>query len=148
MKRNIFLSFLVATTLLFSSCDDYLDINFDPSNPQLAEGFALLPPMFSEMVRGEAFDIRFVGQYIQNWNWIAANNVWDQHGYVAGSDAAGEKWRQHYWAIGRNVDLIISESTKKRTMGLCGCSKSNSRLELAKFNRRLWRNDSFTSVRA
>jgi hypothetical protein len=124
MKRNIFLSLFVATMLLFSSCDDYLDINFDPSNPQLAEGFALLPPMLSEMVRGEAFDIRYVGQYIQNWNWIAANNIWDQHGYVAGSDAAGEKWRQHYWAIGKNVDLIVEESTKKGQWDYVGAAKA------------------------
>lgn len=125
MKRKIFIPVLAAIMLVFSnSCNDYLDINFDPSNPQVAEGFALLPPMFAEMTRGETFDTRYVGQYIQNWNWIAANNVWDQHGYVGGSDAAGEKWRQHYWAIGRNVDLMIEQATLKSQWDYVGVGKA------------------------
>jgi len=125
MKRKLFIPILAAFMLLFSnSCDDYLDINYDPSNPQVAEGFALLPPMLANMVRGETFDTRYVGQYIQNWNWIAANNVWDQHGYVPGSDAAGEKWRQHYWAIGRNIELMIEQATPKEQWDYIGVGKA------------------------
>jgi hypothetical protein len=125
MKHKFFIPALVALLLLFSnSCKDYLDINFDPSNPQVAEGFALLPPMFAEMTRGETFDTRYVGQYIQNWNWIAANNVWDQHGYIGGSDAAGEKWRQHYWALGKNIDLMIEQATLREQWDYIGVGKA------------------------
>ncbi len=125
MKRKFFIPILAAFMLLFANgCDDYLDINYDPSNPQVAEGFALLPPMLANMVRGETFDTRYVGQYIQNWNWIAANNVWDQHGYAPGSDAAGEKWRQHYWAIGRNIELMIEQATPKEQWDYIGVGKS------------------------
>lgn len=125
MKSKIILPALLTLMLVFSnSCDKYLDVNFDPSNPQVAEGFALLPPMFANMVRGEAFDTRFVGQYIQNWASTAANNVWDLHGYVAGSDAAGEKWRQHYWAIGRNIDLMIEQATLKEQWDYIGVGKA------------------------
>lgn len=110
--------------LSLASCDDFLDINQDPSFPQSADGFSVLPPLFSQMARGEAFDSRYVGQYVQNWNWITANNVWDQQGYVAGSDAAGEKWRQHYWAIGKNIDLIVDESTKTEKWDYVGAAKA------------------------
>lgn len=125
MKRKIILPAILAFMLVFSnSCNDWLDINFDPSNPQVAEGFALLPPMLANMTRGETFDTRYVGQYIQNWNWIAANNVWDQHGYAPGSDAAGEKWRQHYWAIGKNIELMIEQATLKSQWDYVGVGKS------------------------
>ena len=106
MKHKIIFAALLAAILLVpTSCDKYLDVNFDPSNPQVAEGFAILPPVLYQMVRGESFDDRFVGQYIQNWAFITKNNVWDQHGYVPGSDSGGEKWRSHYWSIGKNIDL-------------------------------------------
>lgn len=105
-------------------CEDYLDVNFDPSNPQVAEGFALLPPIFSQMARGEAFDDRFVGQYVQNWASTTANNVWDLHGYAAGSDAGGEKWRSHYWSIGKNIDLIIEQAAPKEQWDYIGVAKA------------------------
>ncbi len=125
MKRKIFIPIIAALMLLVSnSCNDYLDVNFDPSNPQIAEGFALLPPIFSQMVRGESFDTRFVGQYIQNWASTAANNVWDQHGYVPGSDAGGEKWRSHYWSIGKNIDLVIEQATAKEQWDYVGVAKA------------------------
>jgi len=125
MKRKILIPILAAVLMLFSNgCSDYLDVNFDPSNPQVAEGFALLPPMLSQMVRGETFDTRFVGQYVQNWASTAANNVWDQHGYVPGSDSGGEKWRSHYWSIGKNIDLVIEQATAKEQWDYVGVAKA------------------------
>ncbi|MCB0609734.1 MAG: SusD/RagB family nutrient-binding outer membrane lipoprotein [Lewinellaceae bacterium] len=125
MKRKFFIpSILAALLLLSNSCSDYLDVNFDPSNPQVAEGFAILPPIFSQMSRGEVFDTRYVGQYIQNWAWTAANNVWDQHGYIPGSDSGGEKWRSHYWSIGKNIDLIIEQAEAKEQWDYVGVAKA------------------------
>lgn len=125
MKRKILIPIFAAVLLLFANgCEDYLDVNFDPSNPQVAEGFALLPPMLSQMVRGETFDARFVGQYVQNWASTAANNVWDQHGYVPGSDSGGEKWRSHYWSIGKNIDLVIEQATAKEQWDYVGVAKA------------------------
>lgn len=111
MKSIINKICIIFVILSLASCDDFLDINRDPSFPQSADGFSVLPPLFSQMARGEAFDSRYAGQYIQNIAWITANNAFDQHGYSPGTDAAGEKWRQHYWAIGKNIDLIVNEST-------------------------------------
>ena len=65
MKKHI----ITATFLLLglSSCSDYLDVNKNPSTPQSADVNVLLPPMFAQMERGEQFDSRYAGQYIQNW---------------------------------------------------------------------------------
>ena len=111
--KNI--KFIILFTLGFAgtSCDSYLDINFDPRNPQYATAEVLLPPMFWEMTRGEVFDSRYFGMYTQNWARTSANYFWDLHGFLAGSDAAGEKWRQHYWAIGKNIDLMITDGLAK-----------------------------------
>ena len=48
------------------SCAQYLDVNADPSNPQIAEGYVLMPPMLAQMAGGEEFDSRYVGKYVQN----------------------------------------------------------------------------------
>ncbi len=113
---------LIFSIILFTSCEKYLDVNFDPRNPQVAQGFAVLPPIFSQMARGEAFDTRYVGAYTQNWCTRLANNVWDQHGYAPGSDAAGEIWRSHYWSIGKNVDVIVEDAISKAQWDYVGAA--------------------------
>jgi len=122
MKRILYpFAFLL---FLSSSCESYFDINQDPSNPQVAEGFALLPPIFSQMVRGDAWDARYVGQYVQYWGWVSSGNSWDRHGFAPGSDACGEKWRSHYWSIGTNIDLILSDGVTKNKWDYVGAAKA------------------------
>lgn len=123
MKKIKILALLFAS-LWLSSCEEYLDINQDPSNPQIAEGHVLLPPLIASMARGEAFDSRYIGQYIQNWHSSAGGNVWDRHGYAAGSDAAGEKWRQHYFALGQNIILTIKDGQDKGKWDYSGVAKA------------------------
>lgn len=125
MRNKILIStFALAMLLFLNGCNDFLDVNYDPSYPQTAEGYSLLPPIMSQMVRGETFDTRYVGQYVQNWASTAKNNAWDLHGYAAGSDAGGEKWRSHYWSIGKNIDLIIEQATAKEQWDYVGVAKA------------------------
>ncbi len=124
MKKVSSYIFLAATALMMSSCQDYLNINEDPSNPQVAEGYALLPPIVSQMVRGEQFDGRYAGQYSQVWASSAAANTWDLHSYASGSDAGGEKWRSHYWSIGQNIDLIVADGVAKQKWDYVGAAKA------------------------
>ena len=88
MKHIFFkITGLFSLIFLLVGCNDFLDVNEDISNPQTAQAPSLLPPMLADMPRGEQFDARFVGQYVQNWTSSASGNVWDAHGYAAGSDA-------------------------------------------------------------
>jgi hypothetical protein len=119
--KNIQVLVLV-TGIILSSCQDYLDINSDPTFPQEAPGEVLLPPMFQEMWRGEAFDSRYFGAYVQNWAHTTANRAEDLHGWFALSDALGEKWRQHYWAIGKNVDLIVEDAEANKKWWYAGAA--------------------------
>ena len=120
IKIILFMSLLV----LGASCNEYLDINEDPSFPQVAAGYAILPPVLQQMVRGETFDSRYIAQYVQYWGSSAAGNTYDRHGYAAGSDAQGEKWRQHYWAIGQNIDLILKEGEENNRWDYVGAAKA------------------------
>ena len=125
MKNKILTVAFVLTLIIFSnSCNDYLDINYDPSFPQTAESYSLLPPIMSQMVRGESFDVRYAGKYVQNFVQNTKNYSFDLHGYIAGSDAAGEKWRSHYWSIGKNADLIIEQATAKEQWDYVGVAKA------------------------
>ncbi len=123
MKKIFILSAAIVAAGFLSGCKKYLDVNADPSNPQIAEGYVLLPPILSQMSLGQAFDSRFVGKYIQNFGAVAANDVWDQHGYQSGSDNGGQTWRSHYWSIGENVDLIIADATAKQKWDYSGVAK-------------------------
>ncbi len=117
MKRFL----LIAAALLMgtSSCNDYLDVNKNPSTPQVASSQVVLPPMFAQMARGEFFDSRYAGSFIQNWAVTTANNVWDRQGYAASSDAGAEKWRSHYFGNGANLFLIMDDAaaTNRPTYG-------------------------------
>lgn len=124
MKSKIIISFMSCMLLFTTSCSDYLDINEDPSNPQVAAGYAILPAVFGQMVRASAWDSRYINQYVQYWNWTAAGNVWDVHGYAASSDACGEYWRSHYWSIGTNMDLVIEEGVANNKPDYVGAAKA------------------------
>ncbi|MDH5399341.1 MAG: SusD/RagB family nutrient-binding outer membrane lipoprotein [Cyclobacteriaceae bacterium] len=110
--------------ILLSSCEEYLDINHDPRFPTTATAEVLMPPLFWEMTRGEVFDSRYFGMYTQNWHRTSPRYWGDLHGYLPGSDAAGEKWRQHYWAIGTNIDLITDDAEASKKWWYVGAAKA------------------------
>ncbi|GAB4032505.1 SusD/RagB family nutrient-binding outer membrane lipoprotein [Spirosoma gilvum] len=123
MKR-LTLFALLLSLITMSSCDKYLDINRDPSNPQIAEGYVLLPPMFAQMAFGEQFDSRFIGKYVQNWSEATVNNNWDRMGYDAGSDNAGMIWRMNYWNLGQNIQLMLDDAKAKQKWDYSGVAKA------------------------
>ncbi len=121
-KKQLRITALVISMLMLSSCQSWLDINRDPSFPQVANAEVLLPPIFQEMWRGDAFDSRYFGCYVQNWANTGASFYGDQHGWLQGSDALGEKWRQHYWSMGKNIDLIVDDAVKNKKWWYAGAA--------------------------
>lgn len=106
---------LTGLTLTLSSCDQYLDINQNPNNPDQVEAALLLVPIQNNYALGVQFDGRHIGQYVQNWHAAGASSpvngfVWETHGYVANSDAGGEIWRNVYWRGGRNTLNLIADA--------------------------------------
>ncbi len=113
-----------AVILFMSSCQDFLNINTDPSVPQKVSASTLMAPIYSQMVRGETFDMRYFGLYAQMFAVSSTGDTWERHGYIPGSDAAGEKWRSHYWSIGKNVDLVIEDGVNSSSYDLVGAAKA------------------------
>ena len=122
MKNTLIISLFLLLGL--SSCNEYLDVNTNPSTPQTASGQVVLPSMFAQMARGELFDSRYAGQYVQNWASTGANNVWDRQGYAANSDAGAEKWRSHYFGNGKNLFLIIDDANATGRPTYAGIAKA------------------------
>ena len=111
MKQTTYLGLLlVSLSLLLGSCNDYLDINKNPNNPDVVEAALLLAPIQNQYALGIQIDARYVGPYVQNWQSTTTNFVWDLHGYVPSSDAGGELWRNVYWRGGRNNINLVEDA--------------------------------------
>jgi hypothetical protein len=124
IMKTIKLASILLSVFLFTACSDYLDVNSNPSFPQQATAQVLLPPILQEMVAGEAFDSRFIGKYVQNFATVTANDSWDQHGYSPGNDNGGQIWRNHYWGIGLNAELIIQDAEANQKWWYSGVAKA------------------------
>ena len=118
--KNLKFIILLFAIITASGCKNYLDVNVSPNNPQKTDAANLLAPVLANMIRGEWFDSRAVGQYIQQWGAPTANAVFETHGYNPGSDTPGEKWRQHYFAIGTNIDLMLEDALKGQKWDYAG----------------------------
>lgn len=121
MKKILF-GFLFLSSLAFTGCKKYLDINTDEDTPQNPDPTSVFPTQLAGIPRGIQFDARYVARYIQNWltGNNANNNTYDLHGYVAGSDANGDIWRQTYFGLGKNLEYIIGESEKTERWDVAG----------------------------
>ena len=101
---------LTGLTVGLSSCNEYLDINKNPNNPDQVEAALLLAPIQNQYVLGIQFDARFISRYVQNLQATGGGDTWDLHGYAPSSDAGGELWRNVYWRGGRNTLNLINDA--------------------------------------
>jgi hypothetical protein len=100
---------IVAGVFSSLSCKKYLEDAFaNPNKPVLANPDTVFPAITSIMPRGIQFDSRFSNSYVQYWARTASSDIWDRHGYNAGSDNGGDIWRSHYFGFGQNLINIIN----------------------------------------
>lgn len=125
--KNItkYIAFSVAI-LCASACDrdDIADVNINPSFPTVTEPIYLLPSIQASMALGVQYDARYIGKYIQNFSHSSVNYIWDQYGYSANSDAAGEIWKMAYYSIGLNLSQAITISEQNQRYDISGLSKA------------------------
>ncbi|WP_419802171.1 SusD/RagB family nutrient-binding outer membrane lipoprotein [Mucilaginibacter sp.] len=120
MKKIKYYIFSLLTVSALSSCKKFVDVNNNPNAPVAVDASSLLPAIQAGMARGVWFDSRYVGQYAQVWGSSAANNPWDQEGYVPSSDAGGEMWRTVYFSLGQNITLLWQDATPKQKYDYIG----------------------------
>lgn len=111
MKKLIYIFITILAIGLLGSCKKFVDVNTNPNAPTVVDASTLLPPIQAGMARGIWFDSRYIGQYAQIWGSNIANNVWDEHGYLPGTDSGGEMWRTIYFSLGQNITLMVQDAT-------------------------------------
>lgn len=120
--HSLFTLTVVILLLSSVSCKKYLDINSDPANPQEPSNSTVFVAMLGNIPRGIQYDARYLGKYIQYWLSSGTNDTWDRHGYISGSDAAADVWRQTYFGLGKNLDYIIENGLKTNQYDYVGAS--------------------------
>lgn len=120
MKR-IHLFIIAATVLLTAgSCKKWLDINTDPSNPQIGTAEILLSPIEWQISVGTANDYRFLFKTVQNWSSQNADNNWEAHGYEPTLDNGGTIWRMVYVNHGPNLQRLLDDARANNKWSFAG----------------------------
>ncbi len=110
MKKQ-FLYILAGATLILGACNKWVDdVYRNPNAPVVVEPEVVLPSIHGNLARGIHFDSRIVGNLAQHWARTVAADLRDTHGYIAGNDFGGEKWRIHYWNLGHNLLNVIKQT--------------------------------------
>lgn len=112
MKKTYLIVGLFAL-LAMTGCKKYLDINENPSFPQLVKAELLLAPIIFQMANGYSQDLIIMNKFNQTILGGSADDVskiWERHGYRNQSDVGGVMWRMVYYNHGHNLQLLIDDA--------------------------------------
>lgn len=127
IKAGLF-SLLLATGF---SCSKKIDEAY--ANPNADVKVApeeLLPQIISSMAanyagHGPMNDIRYYGQYIQNWQFVNTLSNFDRMGYTnSAADVAQSMWRVHYFDIGQNNQRMIRWAIEDKKWDYAGVGQA------------------------
>ncbi|HEX8377855.1 MAG TPA: RagB/SusD family nutrient uptake outer membrane protein [Pedobacter sp.] len=119
--KKLYIVCLAACLVFSSSCKKYLDVNTNPNAPEDAAANLYLAPMLHWMVTSPQFEGRFVGRYTQNWILLSTIvGTWERQGYDPSSDNGGQLWRDVYWTLGHNLNLMIKKAEAEKRYDLLG----------------------------
>lgn len=123
--------FSAIASLCFSSCSKKIDEAYANPNADVKVPVEqLLPQIVSAMAgnyagHGTMNDARYIGAYIQNWQYYATQSVFDQMGYTNSSgDVAQSTWRMHYYDIGQNNVRMIQWATEDKKWDYVGVGQA------------------------
>lgn len=104
-----------------AGCSDYLDVNTNPNAPESVSAYLYLPPMLHWMSMGPQWDGRYTGRYSQEWMIPSTFvSLWDEMGYLAGSDADAEQWRDVYWIMGQSLQDMMAKAEAEQRWDVLG----------------------------
>jgi len=123
MKKLYKLSILMLLIVVVTGCKKYLDINNNPSVPQVVSAELLLAPIQFQMTNGVSQDNRLIWKITQDQVGISTSFrylVWEQHGYTAAVDDGGVVWRMNYVDLGLNLENLINDAVKNKKYEYAG----------------------------
>ncbi|MGB5006052.1 MAG: SusD/RagB family nutrient-binding outer membrane lipoprotein, partial [Ferruginibacter sp.] len=132
MKKTI-IKITLFCTLVFSmfSCKKSIDDAYtNPNAPVRVPVEELLPQMISAMAanyagHGTMNDIRYIGAYVQNWQFYNPLSNYDQMGYTnTAGDVGQSTWRMHYYDIGQNNVRMMEWAAEEKKWDYVGVGKA------------------------
>lgn len=128
---------LIRTTLFCAvlasafSCSKQIDDAYqNPNAPIRVPVEKLLPNLIASMAgnyagHGTMNDIRYVGAYVQNFQFYLPLSVYDQMGYTNNSADIGQStWRMHYYDIGQNNMKMIEWAKEEKKWDYVGVGQA------------------------
>ena len=131
--KKIFIRIFLVCTIAFSfhSCSKKIDEAYaNPNAPVRVGPEQLLPNIISAMVgnslgHGPMADARYIGAYIQNWQFWTTLSPYDQMGYLNNvGDVSQSTWRSHYFDIGQNNVKMIEWAVEEKKWDYAGVGKA------------------------
>lgn len=130
--KTIFKYFFCAVLIVgVSGCSKQIDEVYQNPNADVRVPVeALLPQLISAMAgnyagHGVQNDIRYIGAYVQNWQFFSTQSVFDRMGYTNNAaDVAQSTWRMHYYDIGQNNQRMIQWATEEKKWDYVGVGKA------------------------
>jgi len=122
MKRSS-LIWSLCLLLGFCSCEKYLDINENPSFPQLTKAEFLLAPLIFQMANGYSQDQTVMNKFNQTIFGSSADissKIWERHGFRDQSDVGGVMWRMVYVNHGHNLQLMLNDALTEKKYEMAG----------------------------
>lgn len=119
--KKIINSTVILILILFTSCDNWLDVNNNLDTPDVVNGEVYLPGI-QQAYQGIYYDIRAIGPMIQTMGYVSTSSYgqFGNHYYLEGSDAGGETWRFVYWVQGMNLENLINQAIEKKEYRMAG----------------------------
>lgn len=132
MKHTLSKLLLLSTTaLLFASCSKKIDEAYANPNADVRVPVEqILPQVISAMAanyggHGTMHDLRYLGAYIQNWQYHLTLSSFDRMGYNNSVGDVGQSvWRMHYYDIGQNNKKMIEWATEEKRWDYAGVGKA------------------------
>lgn len=133
IMKNKFLSaiLIAAVSIGGFSCSKQIDEAYQNPNADVRVPVEqLLPQIISAMAgnyggHGVMNDIRYIGAYIQNWQYFAVNSNYDRMGYTnSAGDVSQSTWRMHYYDIGQNNKKMIDWAIDEKKWDYAGVGQA------------------------
>jgi len=121
--KKLFILIIAIVSMGSIGCKKYLDVNTNPSVPQVVKAELLLPPIIYQMTNGTAQDNRIIWKMTQNMVGTSTADgslLYEKHGYVAASDVGGVIWRMTYVDLGLNLENMINDAVANQKYEYAG----------------------------
>ncbi|WP_316810707.1 SusD/RagB family nutrient-binding outer membrane lipoprotein [Pedobacter heparinus] len=115
IKRYKIVLILCLILMNAAGCKKFLDINKDPSDPQIVRAEFLLSRLIFQMANGTSQDYMQLMRLTQNFTNTDANDLYERHGFPASpSDVTGVIWRMNYADFGLNIEDMIKDGIENK----------------------------------